>query len=195
MYIPILIALALLIAVIYLTRKWNAEKTAINSLKLQVVNAIDNYHILEQAYKQTRNKLLSQHIQQALTQMDKTCNAYKEEDEANRELCTCLNLLGHNAVYHSTINNRNVDILADDNAIIEGKLDPSQSDIDRLIGQISDYITFGKHIYIVIYGVLTPALLDRIHQQIVSRYGGVSLLYLDNPNRVKQLQYEVIGSK
>jgi hypothetical protein len=191
MWMPIIIAIALFLVVIYLIKKWNTNKTTINTLRLQVFNSVDNYSKIEQAYKQAANQLISQHIQQSLSQMDKTCKCYNEEDEANRELCTCLNLLGHNAVYHSAINNRTVDIYLD-NVIIEGKLDPKQSDIDRLIGQISDYVTFGKHIYIVIYGFIAQTLLDRINQQILSRYSGVSLLYLDNPNRVKATTLEAL---
>jgi hypothetical protein len=133
MWIPIIIAIVLSIVIIFLISKWNANKTTINSLRLQVFNSVDSYSKIEQAYKQATSQLISQHIQQALLQMDKTCKYYNEEDEANRELCTCLNLLGHSAAYHSNINNRIVDIYLD-NVIIEGKLDPKQSDIDRLIG-------------------------------------------------------------
>jgi DNA-directed RNA polymerase beta' subunit len=191
MWIPIIIAIALFLVVIYLIKKWNTNKTTINTLRLQVLNTVESYSKIEQAYEQANNKLLYQHIQQALSQMDKTCKYYMDEDEANRELCTCLNLLGHNAVYHSTINNRTVDIYLD-NVIIEGKLDPKQSDIDRLIGQIADYVTFGKNIYIVIYGQVSPSLVERIRQQIILRYNSVYLLYLDNPNRVKATAIEVL---
>lgn len=191
MWIPIIIAIALFLAVIYLVTKWNSSKTAINALKLQVNKSEEYSDKVEQAYHQVSNQLISQHIQQALLQMDRTCKFYGEEDEANRELCTCLNLLGHNATYHSNINNRIVDIYVD-NVIIEGKLDPKQSDIDRLIGQISDYVTFGKPIYIVIYGQVTRSLVDRIRQQIILRYSSVYLLYLDNPNRVKAAGIETL---
>jgi hypothetical protein len=126
-------------------------------------------------------------IYQSLSQMDKTCDFFTDEDEASRELTTCLNLLGHNAIYHYAIRSgRTVDIFLD-NIIIEAKLNPKQSDIDRLIGQVGDYLTFPYAIYIVLYGQTDPAFIARIQSQIVDPHPDrVSLVYLPDAQRTKR---------
>jgi hypothetical protein len=125
-------------------------------------------------------------LYQSLSQMDKTCDFFTNEDEANRELTTCLNLLGHNSQYHYPISSgRTVDILVD-NAIIEGKLNPKQSDIDRLIGQVGDYLTFPHLIYIVLYGKVEQNFINRINTQIIIQNPTrVSLVHLPNAKRTK----------
>lgn len=130
-------------------------------------------------------------IHRSLSQMDRTCDFYTDEDEANRELTTCLNLLGHSAQYHYPISKgRTADIFVD-NIIIEGKLHPKQSDVDRLIGQVDDYLALPYPIYIVLYGQTDPLLLARIKSQICDRHPDrVSVVYLPDAKRVKHVADE-----
>jgi len=135
---------------------------------------------------QIEGRLLSSSVLRSLMHMDKTCQFYVDEDEANRELTTCLNLLGHVATYHYAINSRTADIFVD-GTIIEGKLDPTQSDVDRLIGQVSDYLLFAYPIFVVVYGRAEKSIVDRIQSQIIDKHSGrVSLLYLSNVNRTRK---------
>jgi hypothetical protein len=119
--------------------------------------------------------------------MDRTYDSYTNEDEANRELTTCLNLLGHAAKYHYPLNNgRTADVLVDNYAILEGKLDPNTSDIDRLIGQLEDYAAYHYKVYVVVYGYIVPTFVERIQRQIIPRfYNKVGLIYLENPQRTR----------
>jgi hypothetical protein len=140
------------------------------------------------ALKSLKQQTLYEHIYQAIDTMDSTYTIYSDEDEANRELTTCLNLLGHTAKYHKSLDNgRTTDISVDRFAIIEGKLDPSQSDIDRLIGQMQDYLQTSYQIYIVIYGQINQTVVDRINSQIINNHADqISLIYLNQANRVRK---------
>lgn len=134
-------------------------------------------------------KVISGAIYQSLAQMDKTCNFYIDEDEANRELTSCLNILGHGATYqHSLTNGRACDIFVD-NSIIEGKLDLNdRTQIDRLIGQVTDYLALPYNIYIVLYGQVALSIIERINTQLVDRYPNkVFLTYLVTANRIRQM--------
>jgi hypothetical protein len=124
----------------------------------------------------------------SIQHMDDTCNFYTDENEANRELTSCLKVLGHHALYqHALDNHRTVDIFIDGCAIVEGKLDPQQGDTDRLIGQIEDYTKSPYHIYVVIYGKTSNTTLDRITNQILNKYPAkVSLIHLPDAKRNKK---------
>ena len=135
-----------------------------------------------------RNKTLTQTIKQILSLMDETHSRYVDEDEANRELTTSLKALGHHAIYqHPLCNGRTIDIYVDDFALIEGKLDIDQSETDRLIGQIEDYmIEDYHHIYLVLYGETQKSLLKRIKEQIINRYPEkTTVIYLENAKRTR----------
>ena len=81
---------------------------------------------------------------------------------------------------------RPIDIFAD-NSIIEGKLEPNNVDIDRLIGQISDFLTYNCHIYIVCYGATEQRILNRIKTQVVDLHPNrINLVYLLNPQRSRR---------
>lgn len=135
-------------------------------------------------------KLLEESLHRCLTQMDKTNGFYNEEDEANRELTSCLSLLGHDAKYHYRLDNkRTADILVD-NCIIEGKLDPSPAEADRLIGQITDYLSLPNRIFVVLYGFVDKSLLDRLQKQVFTpNPARVNLVYLNNARRVRVRNY------
>jgi hypothetical protein len=202
--ILILITALLILAFIYIMRKFNTAKGNIqrlqNTLTKNIVQhslnkdqwQISNDLLLGQL-KDTKSRLLQQHIYQSLSQMDKIFKYYTDEDEANRELCVCLNVLGYNATYHANLYNRSIDVYLE-NTVIEGKLDPSQSDIDRLIGQVIEYLSFNKDVYIVIYGEISQVNIDRINQQLISRYDNVNLLYISEPYRTRQSQGILVNS-
>jgi hypothetical protein len=145
----------------------------------------DDRDAIREEMQALRAKTLNEALLQALATIDGTHSTYTNEDEANRELTSCLNAMGHSAVYHQMLNNgRTTDILLDGIAIIEGKLDPSQADIDRLIGQMQDYISTSYPIYIVIYGNISNGLLNRINEQLISKHPDqISLVRLNNSNR------------
>ena len=142
---------------------------------------------LQTMYYNTKSKLLEESLYKALATIDSTHAIFNDEDEANREITTCLNIMGHNAVYHKELDNgRIADVLVDGFSIIEGKLDPKVSDIDRLVGQIGDYLTTLLPIYIVIYGTISESLLWRINEQIILKHPSkVSLVYLHKPTRTR----------
>ena len=142
---------------------------------------------LDKDYNQLKvdcfHKSLLGDIYKSLGQMNTTGNFFTDENEANRELCTCLKLLGHDAIYDFRNLGRPIDIFAD-NSIIEGKLEPNNVGIDRLIGQISDFLTYNCHIYIVCYGATEQRTLDRIKTQIVDLHPHrINLVYLFNSQR------------
>jgi len=135
-----------------------------------------------------RQEAIHSSLFRSIRHMDDTCNFYTDENEANRELTSCLKVLGHHALYqHALDNHRTVDIFVDGCAIVEGKLDPQQGDIDRVIGQIEDYARFPYHIYIVIYGKTNNTTSDRITTQILNKYPAkVSLVHLPDAERNKK---------
>ena len=126
-------------------------------------------------------------LERIVNQMDATANFYTNEDEASRELTSCLNILGHKAVYHYQLGDKRTADIFVDNCIIESKLDPNQSDVDRLVGQVGDYAnTFPYYIYIVIFGNASIDIIDRINKQVISTHDFIQLVYLDRPNRIRQ---------
>jgi hypothetical protein len=135
-----------------------------------------------------RHEAIHSSLFRSIQHMDDTCNVYTDENEANRELTSCLKVLGHHALYqHALDGHRTVDIFIDGCAIVEGKLDLQQGDTDRLIGQIEDYTKSPYHIYIVIYGKTSSATLDRITNQILNKYPAkVSLVHLPDAKRNKR---------
>ena len=147
--------------------------------------------------KDLAKRLIRETIFLALTKMDETCGFYNEEDEANRELTTALNLLGHHAVYHQLLDNaRTADILVDNNTLIEGKLDPQLSDVDRLMGQLDDYAKYPYNICVVIYGFVAESLLDKMRTTVGLRYPSICIINLSDPNRIrKQNVNKVMVSK
>jgi archaellum component FlaG (FlaF/FlaG flagellin family) len=178
MYIPILIALALLGGLVFTIIKHNKTKRIVASVRKHYADLYADYLDLKESEKQQKAHLLKGHIEQSLTIMDSVANDYSNEDEANKELCALLKLLGHDAQYHFNINGRETDIFVDGNAVIEGKLSPNQSETDRIRGQNLDYLATGKEVYNVIYGTASLKDIDLIKQQLY-----VHLVYLDNPKR------------
>lgn len=173
------IAFLVVIAFIYI-RNRNKETRLRNQYNHDIIK-------VKEERDNMSKRLVKEDIYHALSQMDKTNTYYNEEDEANRELTTCMSLLGHQAVYHYRLDNdRFADILVDHNILVEGKLDPQPADIDRLIGQLTDYTPFPYHIVVVIYGLLTEPLLGRLQIQVLSKFPNLSLVYLNNPNRVRR---------
>ena len=148
--------------------------------------------IREQIWISRINKLLTSeidlHLKHALEIMDTTANWYNNEEEANRELVTSLKSMGIYATYqHKLGNGRTVDAKVG-NILIEGKLSPDTAEVDRLIGQLSDYTQYGNQVNVVIYGQLDDAASTRIKSEIIARYPNkVFLTYLNNPQRHRSL--------
>lgn len=140
-----------------------------------------------QLRKRRRIKLitseLDKYLSKALEDMDSTGNWYNDEEEANRELVSCLKSQGVAAEYEYGLpNGRKADAKVGD-FLIEGKLSPDAVEVDRLIGQVSEYSKYGK-VNIVIYGRLDKYAKRRIEDEIELRYRNkVFLTYLDNPKR------------
>jgi hypothetical protein len=119
--------------------------------------------------------------------MDGTHTIYRDEESANIEMTNCLKLYGHIATYPATkLNGRTADICVDKYAIIEGKLDPNRSEIDRLIGQTLDYLKSPHYIFIVIYGKISQIQLERINDDLCEKYPDrIELVYLKEPQRIR----------
>jgi hypothetical protein len=145
-----------------------------------------------QLRKRRRIKLitseLDKYLCKALEDMDSTGNWYNNEKEANRQLVSCLKSQGVPAEYeHGLPNGRTADAKVGD-FLIEGKLSPDTAEVDRLIGQLSEYSKYGK-VNIVIYGRLAKDAKRRIEDEIELRYRNkVFLTHLDNPRRQRQPQ-------
>jgi hypothetical protein len=139
----------------------------------------------EQIIQNYESEMVCGHITRILYQMDKTTQFYTDENEASREITTSLNLLGYNATYQYKLpNNRQADVFVD-NYIIEGKLEPNGVEVDRLIGQVTDYLSLPFKVIIVLYGYTDPKAMDRI-MQYANNNERVRLIYLENPNRTKK---------
>jgi hypothetical protein len=123
-------------------------------------------------------------IQDALKVMDSTAKRYNNEEDANRELVTFLNARGIETFYqHRLPNGRTIDAKAG-GTLIEGKLSPDTAEVDRLLGQLSEYAKYSDKIHVVIYGQLGEYARNRIQSEIDQRYfNKVFLNYLENPNR------------
>ena len=134
--------------------------------------------------RKTITSEIDKHLRKALEIMDTTAKWYRDEKEANRELVTCLKAWGVEAVLEYRLpNGRIVDAKVGD-FLIEGKISPDTSEVDRLIGQLSDYTQHGSKVNIVIYGWLSKEAKRRIEKEILQRYTNeVFLTYLDNPER------------
>jgi hypothetical protein len=127
---------------------------------------------------------IDKYLIDALKIMDSVDKWYRDEDEANKELVTCLKSRNVNATYGCKLpNGRIADAIVGD-IIIEGKLSPDTEGVDRLLGQLSDYTQYGNQVNVVIYGRLREDARRRIENDINLRYTGkVFLTYLDNPKR------------
>jgi len=160
--------------VLYYQRQYENEK----KVSTTKINKVASYF---------KCKLIEESINRSLAQMDKTNGFYKDEDEANRELTTCLNLLGHTASYQYVLDNkRTADILVD-NCIIEGKLSPDNTEIDRVIGQVSDYLSLSKRIFVVLYGYIDKQSIERLNNRLVIPNPlKVKLIYLNGAQRVRR---------
>ncbi len=139
--------------------------------------------------RSSRNKMVTGELQsyllKALKAMDSTARTYTNEEEANKELVATLKVQGLDVEYQFPLGQgyRYADAKVG-NAIIEGKLAPTQNEVDRLLGQIQGYSEYPYQLYVVIYGYLNKYAIERISQVIEKNYPGkVFLSYLPNPQR------------
>lgn len=129
---------------------------------------------------------VSRSLERALHIMDSSAKWYNNEDEANVELVTCLKLFGLDARYRYELPNGAIADARLGNGLIEGKLSPTDTDVDRLIGQIRKYTPYGDKLHIVVYGRLNGDARKRIEHEIYNRYlGKVFLIALSNPRRLR----------
>ena len=144
--------------------------------------------VIWQVVKWQRRKVFTSDIDanllRALRIMDSTAKWYNNEDEANKELVTCLKSLNVDATYgYKLPNGRTADAKVV-NVLIEGKLSPDTTEVDRLIGQLTEYTQYSNKVNIVIYGQLDRDARRRIENEIHLRYTGrVFLTCLSNPKR------------
>jgi len=128
---------------------------------------------------------LQNYLLKALKAMDSTARTYTNEEEANKELVAALKVQGLNVEYQFPLGQgyRFADAKVE-NALVEGKLAPTQDEVDRLIGQIQGYSEYPYQLYVVIYGFLNKYAIGRISELIEKNYQGkVFLTYLPNPQR------------
>jgi len=128
---------------------------------------------------------LQSYLLKALEAMDSTARIYTNEEEANKELVATLKVQGLDVQYQFPLGQgyRYADAKVG-NAIIEGKLAPTQDEVDRLLGQIQGYSEYPYQLYVVIYGFLNKYAIERISQVIRKNYPEkVFLTYLSNPRR------------
>ena len=139
--------------------------------------------------KQIRRKAISgeigKYLQGALEAMDSTAKWYTDENEANRELVSCLKAKGiPDVTYQYKLRDGETADAKVGNILIEGKLSPNTGEVDRLLGQLTRYTQHGHKVNVVIYGRLDQYARSRIEKEIQSRYPNrVFLTYLDNPKR------------
>jgi len=129
---------------------------------------------------------ISNNLEKALLTMDSTARWYNDEDEANIELVTSLRTLNIDAEYGYKLPNGRIADARVGSGLIEGKLSPNTSDVDRLLGQLTGYTPYGDKLHIVIYGRLSDGARKRIENEISNRYlGKVFLVALSNPKRLR----------
>lgn len=138
--------------------------------------------------KYQRNKMITSdidnYLRNALEVMDTTGRWYNNEEEANRELVSCLKTQKIDAIYQYRLPNGRTADAKVGNVLVEGKLSPSTADVDRLLGQLTEYTKFPEKTNVVIYGKLYKEARKRIENEIVHRYQNkVFITYLDNPKR------------
>jgi hypothetical protein len=130
--------------------------------------------------KETLKSKIDEYILNALEIMDTTHKWYNDENEANRELVDFLKMQGFNAEYQPRLVNGSMADARVDDIIIEGKLSPNKADIDRLLGQLTEYTRLKNKVIVVIFGRLDQYTRERIEQRYLQK---VFLSYLDNPRR------------
>ena len=130
-------------------------------------------------------------IIKALELMDGTNNWWKDENEATRELITCLKTMGYlDAEYQFKLEGGRTADGYFNNSIIEGKLNPSPSDLDRLIGQLEVYCEYDCFVHVVVYGQVSDETLARLHYIVRRNPEQIFLAYLDNPSRNRLKYFE-----
>ncbi len=145
--------------------------------------------IIKRKRRQAITSDIHKHLYRALETMDSTARWYNSEEEANRELVTCLKAQGINDVtYQYRLGNGRTADAKVGNCLIEGKLSPDTSEVDRLIGQLSNYTQYSNKLNVVIYGNFDREAKRRIENEIHHRYlNRVFLTYLNNPRRQRGL--------
>jgi len=134
-----------------------------------------------------KNKKVANALATALHHMDTTHVWYMDEDEANRALVTSLKVMGYEeAVYHKYLGDGRTADAFFDNSIIEGKLDPQQSEVDRLEGQITEYLKYPYAVHVVLYGQIDAQLLSRIKEIVSRKPERTFLTYLPNAKRIRK---------
>lgn len=160
----------------------------------QIVIGITGLLLLSLMIGQLRKRLghkytasdMSQTLESVLRTMDATAKWYNDEDEANVELVTCLKVLKIDAEYGYELPNGRIADARVGSGLVEGKLSPITSEVDRLLGQLPDLTPYGDKVHVVIYGRLSGDARKRIENEISTRYlGKVFLVALSDPKRLR----------
>jgi hypothetical protein len=153
-----------------------SSKTRSNISPKPTINTISP--INDKPPPKPKPKKIQKILLKCLRAMDKTHKWYVDENEANRELVSILNSHKYKATYQYPLENGQIADAFTKNSIIEGKLCPTKSDVDRLIVQVTDYSTTPYDIHIVIYGrVENDYQLRRIKQLVINNPKRVFLTY------------------
>jgi hypothetical protein len=123
------------------------------------------------------------HIGRALEIIDKSAIWYRDENSANLELVTSLRTMGYDAEYQPRLRNGAIADIRVGDTLIEGKLSPNKAEIDRLLGQLTEYVKVSNKIHIIIYGTLSKYALYRILDEIRKYQIKIVLTALPRPHR------------
>lgn len=128
-------------------------------------------------------------VKRAIQNMDKVQFKYRDEEEANRELCSNLITLTHgnaDVIYQPRYKGNNIGDIRLGNVVIEGKLDLyHKPEIDRLIGQVINCCESTPFkVKVVVYGNISKEAVSRINKLPFSN-GRVSLICLEKANRTR----------
>jgi len=115
--------------------------------------------------------------------LDRTHSWFHDEDEANRELVSVLRAWKFDALYHPELTSGRTADAYFNGSLVEGKLNPHNSEIDRLVGQVEEYVLYPYFVHVVIYGDVSEQVLKRI-ENLAARYSDkVFIAYVYNANR------------
>jgi cbb3-type cytochrome oxidase subunit 3 len=184
----IIIYAIVLLGLIYWQFRKRQRRIANEQMAVRLAMEMENERIAKEneriAMEKAMESEIDKYLHKALEAMDTTHKWYNNEDEANKELVSCLKLQGVEAEYQYRLPNGGTADAKVYNFLIEGKLSPDRAEVNRLIGQLSDYSEYPYKINIVIYGRLSEYAERRIRKEINSRYlNKVFLTYLDKPIR------------
>jgi hypothetical protein len=181
--VVILASFAIISVSIYRIYKLSHAKIIIVSGSQESSQKNELYRPIKHIYDSNK---ICEYLKVALNKMDTTANYYRDEHEANHELVSTLKGMDVDSYYSYDLPNGQRGDAKVMGALVEGKLSPNSSEIDRLLRQIFGYMQYVNIMYIVIYGQLTENARFYIENEISSKYSNrVYLITLDSPHRLR----------